>query len=655
VNAAPGVASQQASQGHPALWVALLLLLFLGLGLYANSLANDFAVDDKIVIRSDERVRECRWQELLTEDYWPRSRGNGLYRPLTSLSLAANWAIAHEAWAFRLPNVLLHVGAAWMLFLLVRAWTTSFVSAIIAAGWFLIQPIHTAPLNAVVDRAELGAAFFGLLAILLWERDEAASGRRGWAKPIVAAVSFAVAVLFKENALTLAGVPLLLDLSRRGAQPDSQRIGCRRRRVLRCYLPLVLVAVAYLAVRWAVLGGLARPPETIALIDNPVAHPEHGLGPDDSRFLARWGTPLVVFGKAVGLTLWPHPLCWDYSYDSIPTVKHWGDVRLALGAGWLLAAILAMLVSYRRKRLAFIAIGFALLTYSIVSNTAIIISSLFAERYLYLPSVGVAMLVGVFAGSASETLRQGTGAVRRIASLSFLAALAVSTCWYMWLTVDRNRDWRSDRTLDAADLRTNPRSSRLWCAAAKDALNAKEFSEAVRLASRAMEICPDYAEPWKIAGLAFWQTGEADRAESLLGGFIQAGGAGDENAAIAVADLARTRGDYRRAIAVLDHLSAANPRSATAHNNLAWYLLVAEPAELRDGESAVRHARTAITLAPGQGDFIDTYVAAMLATNRRDEAIQELRRLLPGIPVNDQYRDELRQKLAALQLEKGGG
>jgi hypothetical protein len=581
--------------------------------------------------------------------------GSGLYRPLTLLSFAANWAVSHEGWAFRLPDLLLHVGVAWLLFLLVRAWTASFPAAIVASILFVIHPIHTAPLNAIVDRAELGAAFFGLLAVLLWYRDGLDPRRRTWVKPLLAAICFAAAVMFKENALTLAGVVVLLDvagrISRRGARPGRYW----RRRFLRCYGPLLLVALAYLSARWAVLGVIAKPQGAIALIDNPVAHPDHDLGPDDSRFLVRWGTPLAVFGKAAGLMFWPRPLCWDYSYASIPTVKRWNDTRLAVGAAWLGSAIFAMLFSYHCRRLAFIAVGLALLTYSMVSNTAVVINSLFAERYLYLPSAGVCMLVGILAGSEIHAVRERAHAGRRMAAGGLLIVLAAMAGWYGWLTVERNRDWRSDAVLNATDLQTNPGSGRLWCAVAKDALNAKDFGTAAHYAERSIEICPEYADPWKIAGLAYWQRGELDRAAGLIDGFFARSSGEDENAMVAAAGIAKSKGDYRKAISLLDRLVIASPRAATPHNNLAWYLLSAEPVELRNTESALRHAQAAIGLAPGQGDFVDTYVAALLALNRRDEAIREIQRLLPGLRADDPYRVELAVKLADLQQEKGGG
>ncbi len=680
-------------------WAVAVLLLALGFAVYGNSLGNAFVLDDHHVILGDPRVGEGRIGELISGEYWPGPRGNLLYRPLTMVSFAVNWAVSHEAWAFRLVNLLLHVGVGFVLFLLARDWTKSVGVALIAACVFIVHPIHTAPLNAIVDRAELGAALFGLLAVWLWWRDgvyrcavgatggltaragtgsklpvapasqrvvvsdgargsghdgtkeaRKQSSRRGhWVGPVAAAVSFATATLFKENALTLVGVVILLDLFYWKAGERGARAGWFGRRIRRCYVPLLIVVVAYLGARWGALGTIARPPAVVAVVDNPIAHPAYDLQPGDSRFLARWGTPVSVFGKAAGLMVRPHPLSWDYSYASIETVKRLRDPGLLLGVVWLLVMAWAMAASYRRARHVFIALGLSLITYSIVSNTFIVIGTIFAERYLYLPSVGFCLLVGILAGGCIGALRTGAGAVRRAAAGGFLVAIAAGAGWCAWATVDRNRDWRSDQALNAADLKTHPQSSRLWCSAAIDALNAKDMQTAADKAERAISICREFVTAWRVAGLAHWQRGSHDLALHRLKTFFELGGADDEEAVVAVANILRTRGDHQASISLLAEFVARRPREATARNNLAWYLITAEPAGLRDAATALRHAKSAIRLAPGQGDFVDTYISVLIELNRRDEVVRELRRLLPTLGEADPYRGPLARKLVELQ------
>ena len=73
------------------LWVALGLLVA-GVAVYANALRNPFVIDDVHIVLGDPRVQSADVTAILTQEYWPDGAGNRVYRPLTSLTLAASWA-----------------------------------------------------------------------------------------------------------------------------------------------------------------------------------------------------------------------------------------------------------------------------------------------------------------------------------------------------------------------------------------------------------------------------------------------------------------------------------------------------------------------------------------------------------------------------------
>src|SRR5262249_21178360 len=143
----------------------LLVLALLGLAMYVNSLQNAFILDDNILIVTDARVTGQQYDKLLTTQYWPPPRGNDLYRPLTSVSFALNWAVAPYACAFRFVNLALYVGCAFVLYKLVLEWSRAPAAALVAAVVWIVHPIHTYSMNTVVDRAELLACLFGLLTL----------------------------------------------------------------------------------------------------------------------------------------------------------------------------------------------------------------------------------------------------------------------------------------------------------------------------------------------------------------------------------------------------------------------------------------------------------------------------------------------------------
>ena len=658
----------------------LLALAVLGLIAYANCLDNPLIIDDRILIEDDPRIQEGRTLELATGEYWPGAHGNRLYRPLTSLSLAASWALTPTPRGLRLPNLALHVGCGLLVWMLAVRLTGSTVGGFAAAALFVVHPIHTNCLNSAVDRAEIAAAFFSLLTLLLvWPDRRQMSDRPrvgGWRgnrvlATLAACVCFGAALLFKENAITTIGILLLADLCvlggpgepvehahvaditdrRRSSGPPSSWRRWVSSRLIPYVIPLVVVAAGYVTLRAAVLPSVSRPVEDIPVVDNIIAHPEYGLSKGDSVVLARWGTPVAVFGKAAGLLLIPEPLCWDYSYAAIDSVKRAADPRFVFGALVLSALVGVGVASYRRRRGTLFAIGLFIIAYSLTSNTFLVIGTVFAERYLYLPSVGFCLLIGVLSAHASASFSAPARTSARAVAGLVLVLLGVGLVVGTTLTIERNRDFSSEARLDRVDLETNPRSCRLLTAVASDLYAAGSFGGAIEHATRAAEICPEFATAWQVAGLSQWRRGRVREALPLLTRAVHLGAGHSEQVAVAIADIHKTAGDYQAAIEVLRDFVQRDPgRSAAgARNNLAWYLITAYPPALRDPARALAFARQAVEIQPGQADSIDTLIAVLVALDRHDEAITTLRQLLPTVGAEDPGRPGLIATLAALE------
>ncbi len=118
---------------------------------------------------------------------------------------------------------------------------------------------------------------------------------------------------------------------------------------------------------------------------------------------------------------------------------------------------------------------------------------------------------------------------------------------------------------------------------------------------------------------------------------------------LAASQLLADRDDYAGAIRLLKLLIERRPGSAEALNNLAWYLITAEPPELRDPVQALRYAREAMELQPQSGAIVDTHVAVLLALGQTEQAIACLQKALPRLQPDDPFLNTLRQRLEQLQ------
>src|SRR5205085_5604624 len=77
-------------------------------------------------------------------------------------------------------------------------------------------------------------------------------------------------------------------------------------------------AALYFIVRIAVLGGATNFTE-IQLINNSLVGAEGDFG-------KRIASAIMIMGKYLMLLVFPHPLCFDYSYNTFPLVT-FGDIR----------------------------------------------------------------------------------------------------------------------------------------------------------------------------------------------------------------------------------------------------------------------------------------------------------------------------------------
>lgn len=642
---------------------AAAVLLAAALALYSRAIGHPFLLDDQHLILRDPRVREGRIWEILSSEYWPGGQGNRVWRPLTLLSLAGNWAVSPRPHGFRAVNLLLHGAVGLGVFLLARELLrerlgiASFWSPLSAALLYVAHPLHTTPLNQIVDRADILAAGCVVWAAWLYTRF-----RVGLARPAVelavAPLVLALGLLSKENAVVLLPIVAFLDLSRRTAAPpaaDPPRMTRPDRALpavllLRRYGPLLVMLAAYLVVRSAVLGGVARPAGAISPLDNIIARPDYALRPGENVWLARWGTPLAVFARAVALMFWPARLSWDYAYAAIDSVRGWSDAYFLAGAALVAVCAALIVLSWRRSGYVAAALGFMLIAYSVVSNTFIVIGSAFAERYLYLPLVGLCLLL---ARALVWTVRpRCVGATGR--NLTRLGSAVFAGCACLAAagrTLVRLDDFHSPAELNAADVRTQPRSARLWAAWAGDALNAGEFSAALARAREALRIYPEYDAAWRIVGLSEYSLGRPDPALEALRRSFALGGADHEGARLAAARILHSRGESREAIAMLEPLAGRDGVPAVVLNNLAWYLLTAQPPELHDARRALALAERAVAMSPDAGDFLDTYAAALLTLGRRAEARRVLRDGLQRVPADDVRRAALERRLHELDVQ----
>jgi len=568
---------------------------------YSNSFQAGFSLDSRGILLQD-RIHAATAQNLqliLEHTYWWPYGESGLYRPITTLTYLFNYAVLEngdQPAGYHEINFLLHVCNVLLVYLLARRWWKTGWKAFAVAALWAVHPVLTESVTNIAGRADLLAALAVLSGLWMYLKSAESQGARRWAWLGGLMLAAMCGVFSKENAVVLPGVMALLELSDR-KRGRALALGCL------AVLP-ALMAMAYQ--RAAVLSKL--PPMEIPFLDNPLAA---------AGFWSAKLTAIHLLAKYLGLLIWPARLSWDYSYAQIPMAAG----SLADWAGWMAVAAVgaAAFLAGRFQRTVFFAIGFGFVTILPTSNLVLPIGTIFAERFLYLPAIALAIcLVAV-----ADALGRKTGYPRMAPVV--LGVIGVTLAARTWA---RNADWRDSVTVTAAGVVTSTNSYKTHGA----------------LALALFEADPGHANLDRVIA-------EAEKSLAILDGLP------DErlnsDAFLQAADYYRAKGAYQRELELLLHTRSivqANHGSTAAKFVELEDALSAAYLRLGDAAESAAAAAAAIGRAPRTAESYRLLAAASLVDGKAEDAAITL---FEGLFATADV--DLRSKLERLYQDVLGG
>jgi len=409
-------------QREAGTFLVLFLLAFLP---YLNTLFAGFVYDDNFQVVENPYVHSFRHlREIFTTTVWSFQGASGVtnyFRPMMTFGYLLTYRIAGLVpFSFHLVNLILNCTAVCLVFFLLRRFSGERV-ALIAAGLFALHPIHTEPVAWIAAVTDLELTVFYLGTFLLYLRlpgtDHRVRAR------IVMCITFLLALLSKEQAMTLPVLVTLFEYFYRDDRSTTttweklSRVG-----------PLWATAACYLAIRTAILGGVA----SVLIRPNLSWH--------DTSLSA-----VSLIGQYIGKLIWPAHFSAFYVFH--PS-RAFTDIPVMLGLAGIIAGAIIFVSLWKHSHLLSFAFLLIFLPLGPVLNARWMPASVFAERYLYLPSVGFCWLLGYGAvklWSAEGPIRQN-GFLRPLAKAvpALVGAIALV---YAVRTVTRNRDWTSDEVL----------------------------------------------------------------------------------------------------------------------------------------------------------------------------------------------------------------
>ncbi len=393
--------------------IIFLAMLGLSFALFANGILGKFVYDDPLVLGRPDLYSVIDIPALFATPYHYKMPQSGLYRPITIASFALNFILFGDSpVSFHVVNIIIHAIVSFLVFFFIFRMTRQDIFALCAGFIFLVLPIHVEDVTSIVGRAELLAALFGLLFLICRKR------------LVLAMVFLVLALLSKETSVALLpivfGIFMIIDR-------DSFR------RALKKTLLFGLLLIPYVFLRFLVLGQYAFKP-TIDFAYNPL------IG---ASFWHTLWTACKVLALYLERIFIPFRLASDYSYNQIPVVVNPLFDPFALLGILILASRVVLIWSWRIERYTAVASVLFLMPFLVISNIFFKTGTIMAERLMYMPSIGVAMLVayGFF------ILYQRGGRIRAVA----IVGLSLVFACYTGVVLARNQVWlnQEDLSIDA--------------------------------------------------------------------------------------------------------------------------------------------------------------------------------------------------------------
>ncbi|MBI2115903.1 MAG: tetratricopeptide repeat protein [candidate division NC10 bacterium] len=357
---------------------AVLLVCLFALALYIGTLQHEFVWDDHHTIEHNQYITQARYLPRFFTDDVTRLTSGALhavyYRPLFWTSFLLDFSVwGLRPAGFYLTNLLLYALACLLVFRLARSLLENAEAALIATLLFAAHPAHVETVAWVSGRVEPMAAIGVLLAIGWYGQACLGAGWRRYATLLCSLAVFGLALLSKETA---ASLPLILLWREVTIGPKTP--GHPPGRVGAAALRLVPFFVVVLGLLWFRSDALAR-----------WAAEAMGTG----TFWDRVPGSLELVARYILLAIFPVHLQPMYALARPAT----------LSAPWPLAGLALLILSAglavwwrRRWPVASFGLGWFLLALAPVLDLMPVSprALTFAGRYLFIPTIGLALLVG---------------------------------------------------------------------------------------------------------------------------------------------------------------------------------------------------------------------------------------------------------------------
>ena len=647
-----------------------LLLAAAGIALFWPVVGYDFiALDDAVYFAENEHVLAgLTWHNLA----WAfQSTLDASWYPLSWLSFMLDAELFGRGSAGpHLTNMLLHVANGILLFLLWERLTGSLWRSALVAALFVLHPLHVESVAWVSERKDVLSTCFGLLAMIAYVSYAQGRGQKSeirnpkpegaaWAAVPVSAFDvgcsmfgvrvpssifyllslgfFALGLLSKPMLVTLPFVMLLLDYwpmkrmqnaecrMQKPEAPDTPHVSRFTFHVSRLPfhvpLPLFLEKVPFLLLAMIVSAVTV------------VVHKQEGaIAPLASVSMsARFANAFVSYARYLGQTFWPTDLAIPYLHP-----RHWPLGPVCLGVA-LVVGLSAISLWLGRRR-PYLPVGWFWFLGTLVPVIGLIQwgNQAMADRFLYVPSVGLFVALAWGLGDVLGRWRLPKSAVASAAALVLLALALRSR--------DQLRYWRNSEALFQHTIEVTTGNYVAYDCLGSALARQGRHDEALRMFSESVRLQPRYSEGQYDLGTTLLKRGRLDEAVEHLAAAVKNNPA-FAHACINLGKALLEQGKPDEAAVHLAQAVRLTPDDPEAQYNLGTVLVMqAKP------DAAIACFSEALRLNPNYGDAHGNLGVTLMRQGKPDPGVAHLAAAVKLKPDDPQLHCNL--GLALLELNR---
>lgn len=460
----------------------VLIIATLAIGLYSNTLKNDFVYDDEFTITKNTLIKSFDNLPLLFDKtaYFGRS-GELSYRPLVTLSYFIDFAVfGLKPWGFHLTNILLHAINGVLLYIFITLFLRyrteprpvfPFLTnkPLIISLLFISHPLLTEAVNGISFREDLLAFFFYMMTLILYAIKRSTVSSKGYMLYFFSFTTYLLSLLSKEMAVT---APLIIYIYEYCLMDKSNE----RNHIIIFSIGYIFVTFIYTYLQFY-----------------------HFHSPKAEGFIPwelgdRLLTIPSLFLNYLSLAVFPISLSADYLILPIKSIFFPSFVFQILA---ILLLLLVIIFLWNREKAATFGTIYFIITLLPVFNI-IPIANVFTERYLYIPLVGFVLVIGCAIDYIGKATKHNI----------IVFWLIVLICINIISVIRRNDVWKSDLSLWSNTVSTTPNSWRAHFNLGLAFQKQQKYDNAIHHYAVATTLNPDYLEAIVNLGVLYSMQGK---------------------------------------------------------------------------------------------------------------------------------------------------